>query len=80
MNIENNDQPQNDDHLSAWQSFFNPLAEEYKKMLIWVKPDSQKNILLELIKLLYKLPIAILVTLLTPVAFIVMVVVFFATF
>ncbi len=68
-----------DEHLSSWESFFNPLAEEYRKLLNWVKPDFQKNMLLEILKLIYKLPVLIVISLLTPVAFLIVVIVFFAT-
>lgn len=81
MNSENKKSGElEDEHLSSWESFFNPLKDEYLKLLQWVKPDFQKNGLLELIKMIYKLPLLILISLLTPVAFVVMVIVFFATF
>jgi len=80
MNDEYNNPPLNDDHLTAWESFFNPLVGEYRKLLIWVKPDPQKNTFLEWIKLIYKLPILILISLFTPVALIFLVIAFVATF
>jgi hypothetical protein len=71
-------EPEEED-LSAWGSMRNSLRDEYLLLLNWVKPDPDKNQLLEYLKMIYKLPILIFATLLSPIALVVLAFVFFAT-
>jgi hypothetical protein len=76
---KNDNQRPEEEDLTAYESLFNSLRDEYVLILNWVKPKPEANQILEYLKLIYKLPVLILVTLLSPVAFLILAFVFFAT-
>jgi hypothetical protein len=80
MQEEKQDIPHHpEDDLTAWQSLRNSLIEEYLKILRWVKPDASKNRFLEYLKWIYKIPVLVFATLVSPIAFVLIAIVFFAT-
>lgn len=81
MNFTNDTQrePEWEDNRSAWQSLRDSLLQEYRKLLRWMQPKEGRPRWLEYLKWVYKLPIFVFVMLMSPIAFIVLAIVFFAT-
>lgn len=61
-----------DEDLNIHQEFLKLFKEFVQKVLNWVKPNKKDNLILKIIKLIFKIPVVLLLTILSPIAFLIL--------